>query len=180
MEIIYNLRGAYDIKMKFKTILITILIIALVILSYVGHLNIIKYSNDTQKVSNTTNNYEKINDDTKEKITSIVKTSKGEIPNLQTDSCQASWGTEAHNKQKEMMDKVLDTLTVIGEPSKRKPDKYIIATYDHMQIYIPYDEKTPYNKIIIEVNNHFYIATADENDINQIIEYMKNQGLLRA
>jgi hypothetical protein len=175
--------------MRLKKLSTTIIIVALVIITYARYFGIIRYSNDYQKVSNDTNDYgkindnigsyEKISDDTKEKITSIIEKSKGEIPNLQTESCQANWSREAHNRQKEMMDKVLDTLTVLGEAKNGEPNKYIIATfYDEMQVYVPYDEKTPYKEIVIEVNSHYYVATAGEEDINQIVDYMKNQNVL--
>lgn len=175
-------------KLK-KRLSTTLIIVALLIFSYEVYFGIIRYSNDYQKVSNDTNDYgkinddidsyEKISDDTKEKITSIIKKSKGEIPNLQTDSCQANWSREAHNKQKEMMDKVFDTLIVVGEAKNGEPDKYIIATFYHdMQVYIPYDEKTPYKEIVIELNNQYYVATASEGDISQIVDYMEKQDVL--
>lgn len=126
------------------------------------------------------NSYRKISEDTKEKITSIIKKSKGEIPNLQTDNCKASWIEEAHIKQKEMMDKVLNTLTVVGEVRKGKPDKYIIATfYDNMKVYIPYNKKDANNNIIIEIDNHYYTTTAKEDDVKTIINYMEKQGVLK-
>jgi hypothetical protein len=148
----------------------TVVIMTLVIFAYVGYAGVSKYSNGYKEISN----------ETKEKITSIIKKSKGEIPNLQTDSSKASWIDEAHNKQKEMMDKVLDNLTVVGESRRGKPDKFIIATfYDNMRIYIPYNEKTPYKKIVIEVDGYYYIGTANEVDVNEIIDYMKKQQMLR-
>jgi hypothetical protein len=98
---------------------------------------------------------------------------------LQSESCRASWTDEAHSKQKEMMDKVLDNLTVIGESRKEKPDKYIITTfYNKMRVYIPYNEKEPYKHIIIETDKHYYIETANRDDINTIIDYMKKQLII--
>jgi len=158
------------VKLK-KGILISIIIVLLlVILTYMKNWAINKYRSG----------YDEVNNDTKEKIAAIIKGSKGEIPNLQTESCNASWIEKAHNKQKELMDKVLDSLTVVAESRKKEPKKYIIATfYDNMQLYIPYDEQNPYKKIIIKVDSHYYIAAANRDDITAVIDYMKNQGMLR-
>ncbi|WPC42760.1 hypothetical protein [Clostridium sp. JS66] len=155
-------------KLKKEITIALIVIMALMIFTYARHLGIVG------------NSYLKISEDTKEKIISIIKKSKGEIPNLQTDNCNASWIKEAHIKQKEMMDKVLNTLTVVGESRKGKPDKFIIATfYDNMQVYIPYNKKDAHNNIIVEIDNHYYIAVAKEDDIKTIINYMEKQGVLK-
>lgn len=153
------------IKLNLKKRL-SIALLIIIVLVIVGYFGIIK----------NIISYQKISEDTKSKITSIIKGSKGEIPNLQTDSCKASWTDEAHIKQKEMMDKVLDTITILGESRKGKPNKYIIATfYDNMQLYIPYNEKKPQNNIVIEVDNHYFIATAKEDDVRTIISFMEKQ-----
>lgn len=158
--------GGDYVKLKKGLWLSLIIIFLLAIVSYAGYRVYI-------------NSYGKISDETKEKSILIIKGNKGQTPNLQTESCRASWTNEAHNKQKEMMDKVLDNLNVIGESRKGKPDKYIIATfYKKMQVYIPYNEKEPYKHIIIEADNHYYIATANREDINAIIDYMKKQQVI--
>ena len=78
------------------------------------------------------------------------------------------------------MDKVLSTITIIGESRKAKPSKYIIATfYDNMRLYIPYKEKNPQNNIVIEIVNHYFVATAKEDDVRTIINYMNKQGVLK-
>jgi len=158
--------------MKLKKVPLTtfIIIVTIVIFTYIDYLGVISYNNG----------YEKISDDTKEKITSIINKSKGEIPNLQTDNCKASWIDEAHNKQKEMMDKILDTLNVVGEARKGKPNKYITATfYDNMQVFIAYNEKEPYKDVVLEVDGHYYVATTNEGDVSTIVEYMKKNDMLK-
>ncbi|ADL52687.1 hypothetical protein [Clostridium cellulovorans] len=124
--------------------------------------------------------YKKISDDSKIKVNYIVKERIGETPNLQTDSCKAEWTQEAHAKQTELMDKVLNGLTIIGESRKGKPSRYITASfYDNMNIYIPYNKKNPHNNIIVEIDSVFYIATANKEDVRAVLGYMKNKYMLR-
>lgn len=163
-----NKKGGFMMKLK-KTLWITLKILIVTILIFVVYLFIIKSNND----------YERINQETKEKITSIINKCKGEFPNLQTENIRARWNDEAFNQQKEMMDKVLDTLTIIGESEKGLPSQYIIATYyDEMKVYIAYNEKTPNKNIIIEISGHYYGATANEKAISAIVDYIKQQFFL--
>jgi hypothetical protein len=153
--------------MYFKKTLFTYsILLTVIILTYVGYLLINTYCID----------YEKINHATKEKVTATIIKNKGETPNLQTDKINARWTDEAHNMQKQMMDKVLDSLTVIGISKKGKPNNYIVATYnDNQHIYIAYNEIAPYKKVIIEINGQYYVATANKGAISAIVAYMKEQ-----
>lgn len=156
-------------KIKREVSITLIIIVALAICIYVGYLSISKNNSSSERISK----------DTKEKITSIIKNNKGKIPNLQVDISRARWDDEGHNKQKKMMDQVLDSLKVVDETREGKPNKCIISTaYDNMQLYIPYSEKTPYKKLVIEIDSHYYVATAKESDVNAIVDYMKKQGVL--
>jgi len=158
------------LKLKKKIIITIAVAIALIIFTGLGYLAINKYNNS----------YKKISEETKAKIAVIIKGSIGENPNLQTDSTKASWTDEAHAKQKEMMDKVLNTINIVGESRKAKPSKYITATfYDNMRLYIPYNEKNPQNTIVIEIVNHYFVVTAKEDDVRIIINYMNKQGVLK-
>ena len=149
---------------------IILLIIVLAILAYVGY-----FITERNK-----DGYKKINIETNNKIMSVIKKSKGGIPNLQTDNAKARWTAEAHVKQSEIMGKVLDTLSVVGEARKGKPDKHVIATLnDNMQIYIPYNKENPHEKIIIEFEGHYYLAVANVEDISMVIEYMRKAAMLR-
>jgi hypothetical protein len=149
-----------------KTLFKYLILLAVIILIYVGYLCFNIYSID----------YEKINHDTIEEIIANINKCKGETPNLQTDSIMARWTDEAHNIHKEMMDNVLDSLTVLGETKKGKPKHYIVATYnDNLYLYIAYNEIAPYKKVIIEDNGHYYIATANKKAISAIVDYMKEQ-----
>lgn len=152
-------------KLK-KGLSITLILVMVLIILTAGYFGIIR------------NSYKNISEDTKGKINVIIKDSRGETPDLQTESCRASWIEDAHIKQKEMMDKVLNTLTVLGESRKGKPNKYIFGTYENMKLYIPYNEKSPESSIIIEVDNHYYVATANEDDVRTIVNYMKKQKVL--
>lgn len=125
------------------------------------------------------NSYHKVSEETQSKITSITKASMGEIPDLQTDSCRSDWVEEAFIEQKEMMYKILNTLTILGESQKEKPNIYIIATYNKMKLYIPYTKKKPHNNIGIEIDNHYYVATSKEDDVRAIISYLIKQLILK-
>jgi hypothetical protein len=126
-----------------------------------------------------TNSYHKVSEETQSKITSIIKESTGEILDLQTDSYKVEWGEEAFIEQKGMMDNILNTLIILGESQKEKPNKYITATYNKMKLYIPYTKKTPHNNIGIEIDNHYFVATAKEDDVRTIISYIKKQFPLK-
>ncbi len=103
-----------------KTIFKYLILLTVIILTYVGYLCFNIYSID----------YEKINHDTIEKIIVNLNKCKGETPNLQTDSIMARWTDEAHNIHKEMMDKVLESLTILGESKKGKPNRAIFVSND--------------------------------------------------
>ena len=153
--------------MKGKGILSIALIIALVFLISVVYLG------------TSRNKYEKISEETKAKLVSIINESKDEAPDLQTDSCNAEWAGEAHAKQQEMMGTVLNTVTIVGEVKNGKPNKYIIASFkDNMQLCIPYKEKNPHRNIILEADGHYFLATASKADVVAIVNYMEKQGVL--
>ena len=51
-----------------------------------------------------------------------------------------------------MVAKVLNTVSIVGESRKGKPNKFIIAAFNEkMILYIPYNVKAPYNNIIIAI-----------------------------
>jgi len=126
-----------------------------------------------------TNNNTPVDDTTKTEIEQLFKNSIGEVPNLQTDSCKAGWIDEAHKQQTVMMNKVLSSLKVTGKSLKGKPNKFIIGSYKAMNLYIPYKDSNPETKIIVEVNNHYYVAAGKKEDINEIITYMRKQLVLK-
>jgi len=69
-------------------------------------------------INTYTIDYKGISHHTKEIIAANVNKCKGELSDLQTDCMNARWNDEANNKQKVMMDSVLDSLTVLGESKK--------------------------------------------------------------
>jgi hypothetical protein len=158
-----------EIMKKYKRLRYSAFIILIILILFlVGYLMISKNKN-----------YKIIDRDTKEKIAAMISESKGQFPNLQTESARAHWIDEAHNSQKQMMDKVLDSLTVAGESKTGLPSQYIIATYyDVMNVYIPYQEKNYYKNIIIEADGHYYIAAGDKEAINAIVDFMKKALLI--
>ena len=79
-----------------------------------------------------------------------------------------------------MVAKALNTVSIVGESRKGKPNKFIIAAFNEkMILYIPYNVKAPYNNIVIQVDNRYFVATANEADVMAIVSYMKKQGVLK-
>ena len=152
-------------KFKIKLSIILLIIVGLIIGTYF--------------VIFSRNNITPVDDTNKTEIEQLFKNSIGETPNLQTDSCRAGWAREAHIQQTVMMDKVLSSLKINGESSKGKPKKFIIGSYKTMNLYIPYKDSNPETKIIVEVNNHYYVATGKKQEINEIITYMRKQLVLK-
>lgn len=141
-----------------------ITVIALIILANIGYYGFISNFNC----------YKIISDDTKYKITSIVKEHIGEIPNLQIDNEKVNWCKEMQNEQQEMMDKILNNLTIVGESTKGKPGQYILeGFYKDMNIYIPYNKKNPHNNIIIYIDSIYYIANSNKEEVKTVLDYMK-------
>lgn len=60
-----------------------------------------------------------------------------------------------------------------------KPNKYIIGTYQKVKIYIPYEERTSENNIVVEMDGKYYMATAKETDVRVVINYMKSKEVLK-
>lgn len=125
--------------------------------------------------------YKKISEDTKEKIISIIKSNKESTYDLQTDNFSIKWTEGVLPVQKEMVDKLLNTLTIVGESRKGEPSKYIVMSGDShdMKVYILYTEKTPYKNIVIKVDGHYYVGTATEDSVKTIVDYMKKAKILK-
>jgi len=115
----------------------------------------------------------------KSKIMSVVHDSKGQTPNLQTDIAMASWNRQALKDQTNLMDNVLDNLTVVRKAILDKPQKYIIANYRNMNVYIAYTSFNPSKGIILEIENQCYVSECKNGNIEKIINYMITQQAIK-
>lgn len=153
--------------MKVKKVLFGVIIATvLIILVGIGYM----FMNRPQE------DYIELSKQRKEEIKVVMNDCRDEMLILNTSSSQISWIEEAIVQQEQMMDKVLDSISILGEIKTGMPTRYIKATFGtKMRLYIVHGKEKETYKLVLEINDHYYAAKAKQEDVKAVVDYMKDQ-----
>ncbi|MGG7179114.1 hypothetical protein ACQPU1_16140 [Clostridium paraputrificum] len=112
-----------------------------------------------------------------EKIEGKIKGNIGTKTSLQPYNLKVHWIDSAIDEQNKLINKIIGDIKVVSE-GEDLPEKYIVLSYDNMNIYFLLEDRSSGENVIIEIDKKFYLGKLEKIEIDKIREYIITQGLM--